>query len=121
MRIRWGDVSKEILRASSPWQMKCASGLRKADCRPGMNSMGDGSSLPSEYVIDYWALLSAARAECAVNLALFLQEHLPFQWRNVYTKTVGHQTNLVRFRFRTFEYICDIYSELEVTGQVPYN
>jgi len=36
-------------------------------------------------------------------------------------KTVGHQTNLVRFRFRTFEYICDIYSELEVTGEVPYN
>jgi hypothetical protein len=27
----------------------------------------------------------------------------------------------VRFQFRTFAYICDIYSQLEVTGEVPYD
>ena len=32
-----------------------------------------------------------------------------------------HPTNLVRFHFRTFEYICDLYSELEATGEVPYD
>jgi hypothetical protein len=77
--------------------------------------------LPSQYAVDYESLLAAARAECAVSLALFLQEHLPFQWRDVYVQTAGHQTNLVRFWFRTFEYICDVYSELEVTGEVPYD
>lgn len=30
-------------------------------------------------------------------------------------------TNLVRFRFRTFEYICDAYSKLEMMGEVPYD
>jgi hypothetical protein len=28
---------------------------------------------------------------------------------------------MVRFRRRTFEYICDLYSELEATGEVPYD
>lgn len=86
-----------------------------------MNVVRDGITLPSEYVIDYGALLSAARAESGANIVLFLSEKLPFKWRDVYTATVEHQTNLVRFRFRTFEYICDIYSELEVTGAVPYD
>lgn len=56
-----------------------------------------------------------------MNLVAFLQDHLPFAWRGVYAKTVKHETNLVRFRFRTFEYICDVYSELELKGAVPYN
>ncbi len=63
-----------------------------------MNSVSDGSSLPSEYVIDYGALLSAARAESGANIALYLSEKLPFKWRDVYVATVEHQTNLVRFQ-----------------------
>jgi hypothetical protein len=35
--------------------------------------------------------------------------------------SVARATNLVPFRYRTFEYICDIYSALEVTGEVPYD
>src|ERR1019366_2360400 len=85
-----------------------------------MNVVRDGCTLPSEYVIDYGALLSAARAESGANVALFLSENLPFKWRDVYMATVEHQTNLVRFQFRTFEYICDLYSELEVAGEVRY-
>jgi hypothetical protein len=34
---------------------------------------------------------------------------------------VAHATNIVRFQFRTFEYICDLYSELEAMGEVPYD
>jgi hypothetical protein len=83
--------------------------------------VNNGCMLPSQYAVDYETLLSAARTESGANIALFLQDHLPFKWRDVYVATVAHQTNLVRFRFRTFEYICDLYSELEVRGEVPYD
>ncbi len=73
-----------------------------------MNSVSDGLRLPSRHVIDYAALLSAARAEAGANAVLFLSEKLPFKWRDVYVATVEHPTNLVRFRYRTFEYICDV-------------
>jgi hypothetical protein len=81
----------------------------------------DGCMLPSQYAVDYEGLLSAARAESGANIALFLQGQLPLAWRNVYVNTVAHQPNLVRLRFRTFHYICDLYSLLELTGDVPYD
>ena len=82
--------------------------------------MRDGRILPSEYVIDYDALLSAA-AESGTNIPLFLRENLKRKWCDLYFATVAHTTNIVHFKFRTFEYICDLYSELETTGEVPYN
>jgi hypothetical protein len=86
-----------------------------------VTAVREGYILPSEYVIDYEALLSAAVAESGTNIALFLQGQLPLAWRNVYVKTVTHQSNLVGLRFRTFHYICDLYSQLELTGDVPYD
>jgi hypothetical protein len=83
--------------------------------------VSDSCLLPSHYVVDYESLLAAARVECSANLALFLRKHLPCQWRDLYVAAVAHTTNIVRFRFRTFEYICDLYSELEVRGEVPYD
>jgi hypothetical protein len=77
--------------------------------------------LPPQYAIDYEFLSSSARAEGGGNIALFLQEHLPLAWRDAYMKSVARETNLVRFRFRSFEYICDLYSQLELTGDVPYD
>ncbi len=77
--------------------------------------------LPSRYAVDYEGLLAAARAISETNAVLILREQLPFKWRDLYVSTVAHLTNLVRFRFRTFEYICDHYSELEATGEVPYD
>jgi hypothetical protein len=71
--------------------------------------------------IDYEAALSEARKHDTANTILILEERLPSIWRDVYVKTVAHEPNLVRFRYRTFEYICDIYSALEVTGEVPYD
>jgi hypothetical protein len=77
--------------------------------------------LPSQYGVDYEALLSAARAESETNVALILREQLLSKWRDLYVATVAHVTNIVCFQFRTFEYIFDLYSELEATGEVPYN
>jgi hypothetical protein len=77
--------------------------------------------LPSQYAVDYEALLAAARAESETNVALILREQLLFKWRDLYVATVAHVTNIVRFQFRTFDYIFDLYSELEATGEVPYN
>jgi hypothetical protein len=77
--------------------------------------------LLSRYSIDYEAVLSEARAHGAANTTLILQERLPSIWREVYVKTVAHEPNLVRFRYRTFKYICDVYSQLEMTGAVPYD
>jgi len=53
-------------------------------------------------------------------MAPLLREQLPSMWREVYLSTITHEPNLVRFRRRTFEYICDLYSQLEATGSVPY-
>jgi hypothetical protein len=86
-----------------------------------MNELNGCCKFPSQCEIDYASLLSAARAEGGTNLPLYLREQLPFKWRDVYMATVEHQTNLVRFQFRTFEYICDLYSDLEATGEVPYD
>jgi len=56
-------------------------------------------------------------ARSGANPAVFLLEQLPLVWRDAYLRAVAHDTNLVRFRFRTFEYICDLYSQLEATGE----
>jgi hypothetical protein len=77
--------------------------------------------LPSRYAIDYKAALSAVREQSAVNIAIALQQGLPLIWRQAYLSTITHEPNLVRLRHRTFEYICDLYSQLEVTGSVAYD
>jgi len=77
--------------------------------------------LPSKYKIDYVSLLHTARQEPATNLSQFLQRQLPKKWRDVYVETNLHSTNIAHFRQRTFEYICDLYSELENSGEVPFN
>ena len=77
--------------------------------------------LPSQYAVDYDALLAAARAESETNAAFVLREQLLFKWRDLYMATVAHVTNIVRFQFATFEYIFDHYSQLEATGEVPYD
>lgn len=66
-------------------------------------------------------MLSTAKTESLTNVALFLRQHLPFLWRDLYVAAVAHPTNIVRFQCRNFEYFCDLYSELEVTGEVPYD
>jgi len=77
--------------------------------------------LPSQYRIDYDSLLSLAALEPGTNLSLFLQQQLPFLWRDAYLSTIPRPTNIARFRLRTFEYICDLYSEMELLGEVSFD
>lgn len=81
----------------------------------------DSSAPPSQHLIDYGALLSTAPEHYAAELAEFLGQELPVRWRDAYVATVARPTNIFRFHFRTFEYICDLYSGLEATGEVPYD
>jgi hypothetical protein len=74
--------------------------------------------LPSKYIIDYVALQRSESRERGM-LAVPLRQRLPTLWRDVYLSTITHEPNLVRFHHRTFEYICDLYSQLEMTGSVP--
>ena len=78
-------------------------------------------SVPPQYVVDYAALLDEARLEHAPSLEAYLRRHLPFKWRDLYVARVGRPTNIVRFPSRTFEYIFDVYSDLEAAGEVPYD
>lgn len=71
-------------------------------------------------MIDYVALLSSASGVGGTFTDL-LSERLSSLWRDAYFSTITHEPNLVRFRHRTFEYICDLYSQLEATGSVPYD
>jgi hypothetical protein len=77
--------------------------------------------LPVQYVIDYESLLHNALAESWTSMSLFLREHLPLTWKEVYARTSLHPTNIVDFQFRTFDYIFDAYSKLEMTGEVCYD
>lgn len=77
--------------------------------------------LPTKYAIDYEGVLSESSGRGTANTALFLHERLPSLWRDAYLIAISHEPNLVRFRHRTFEYICDLYSQLELTGAVPYD
>lgn len=86
-----------------------------------VNAVNNDCTLPSQYAVDYEALLSAARAESEPNAAFFRREQFLFKWSDLYGATVAHVTNIVRFRYRTFEYIFDLYSGLEATGEVPYD
>src|ERR1043166_7429430 len=80
-----------------------------------------GTMLPPQYKTDYDSLLSTAQQESATNLSRFLQQQLPMKWCDVYASTIPRPTNIARFRLRTFEYICDLYSEMEILGEVPFD
>ena len=74
--------------------------------------------LPSQFAIDYQAILVAA-TENGPSVASYLRAHLPAVWRDVYVRTADHQTNLVHLQVGDFDYICDLYSQLEMIGEVP--
>src|SRR5215468_10468231 len=77
--------------------------------------------LPARYAIDYEFLLCEARLEGTSQLAGCLQRLCRAQWRDSYVAAVERPTNLVQFRARTFEYVFDLYSGLEATGEIPYD
>src|SRR5579862_7124592 len=82
--------------------------------------MDNLAELPPQCKVDYNAVLSFGPDGLA-NAVFFLKENLPTIWRDIYVAGAMHQANLVRFRVGAFEYICDLYSELEAKGEVPIN
>jgi len=76
--------------------------------------------LPVQQRIDYEAVLSGAPASVARRV-VYLRKRLLQLWRELYLAAVVRPTNLVRLRYRTFEYMCDLYSDLEATGDVAYD
>jgi hypothetical protein len=77
--------------------------------------------LPPLHTIDYDVLLQAADAGCETNLASFLQKNLPSVWSEIYLAVTARPTNLTSFRVGTFEYICDLYRELEAFGEIAFD
>src|ERR1700761_4087851 len=76
--------------------------------------------IPAKHYIDYQAALAEARAHGIENTSSF-KERLLLLWRGAYVSTIGHEPNLICFQHRTFEYLCDVYSQLEMTGAVPFD
>ena len=85
-----------------------------------METQQNSFTLPAEYVVDYEALLHDAGLE-GTTVVLYLLQHLPFKWRDLYVAAASRPTNIVRFSCRSFEHIFDLYSELELMGEVPYD
>jgi hypothetical protein len=77
--------------------------------------------LPAAYTIDYEAVLLDLTSHRPLNVSVLFADRLPSLWRDVYLTAITHEPNLIRFRHRTFDYICDLYSQLELTGSVAYD
>jgi hypothetical protein len=77
--------------------------------------------LPSRHRIDYATALPDSGADSVSRVVSHLTSRLPQIWRDVYVNSISHQPNLLRFRHGTFEYLCDAYSQLELTGSIPFD
>jgi hypothetical protein len=69
--------------------------------------------------IDYVSFLHEARNISGQDVREFLAEELAYAWRDAYFAMIPRATNLVRFRYGTFDYVYDDYATLEATGAVP--
>lgn len=85
-----------------------------------MDAQEHSIALPRKQMIDYESLLHDARWQGASTVS-HLCQHLPVKWRELYVAAVSHPTNIVRFSRRSFEYMIDLYSELEAIGEIPYD
>ena len=86
-----------------------------------MRTRANRAAFPSFPTIDYDDLLATARDQSPTSIAHYLHRRLSSQWRDVYAAAIARPCNIVRFRSRTFEYLYDLYSELEATGEIPYD
>jgi len=74
---------------------------------------------PTKGVVDYVATLKRAATEQSGDLVGFLLEELPYVWRDAYCEMTSRQTNIVRWRYSSFEYLFHDHASLEATGAVP--
>jgi hypothetical protein len=66
-----------------------------------------------------FCFLREARNASGQDVRDFLAEGLAYAWRDAYLAMTPRATNLVRFRYGTFDYVYDDYATLESTGVVP--
>ena len=66
-------------------------------------------------------LLNDANLESPGEIAAYLRHHLPMRWRESYIASLSRPANVVRFVRGSFEYILDLYSELEMVGEVSFD
>jgi hypothetical protein len=77
--------------------------------------------LEPPYLIDYAAICDATPAHGLDALVRHLREQFPLRWREVYLAATSHVTNIVQLESGNFEYVCDLYAELEMLGEVPFD
>ena len=61
---------------------------------------------------DYEAILSRLPGADIDTLLNFLADELPYEWAGLYRQLSRHQTNILRIKIGTFEYLFDYASEL---------
>jgi len=86
-----------------------------------VDGLAHNGLVPSSFALDYEALVSSAHAEGLFNISAFLRMHLPSMWRELYLSSVMRPANIVRFDCGSFEYLCDLYFDLEVTGEIAFD
>jgi hypothetical protein len=77
--------------------------------------------LNPQHIIDYAAVCASTPGDGSDGLVRHLKHELPARWRDAYIGTCNHLTNIVRFECGTFEYVCDLYTELECVGEIPFD
>jgi len=123
MPLRSG-INGRAATADTSGKMMASRAFEKDDlssAQPSDRVQENPVVLAPGYAVDYEAALQEAKLEDATQLAGCLRKLLLARWRDAYIAAVERQTNLVRFRSRSFEYVLDLYSELEAMGEIPYD
>jgi len=71
------------------------------------------------YSIDYEAVLASAGRVETEDLITYLNDELPWQWRDAYERMTVRQIEVCRVLSESFVYLFDDYSTLEARGIVP--
>jgi hypothetical protein len=77
------------------------------------------TSGPEQSKIDYRELLFKLVPGPVESVISQLVAELPYLWLDAYLAMMSRRTNVIQFRYGTFDYIYDDYASLEAIGVVP--
>jgi hypothetical protein len=104
---------------TTPHMVKCGWYKAAMQVPKGQKNLPGEDERRPAWEIDYVAFLREAVNIRGQDVVAVLAEELPYAWREAYLLMMPRATNIVRFRYGTFEYIYDDYATLEATGAVP--